>query len=94
MAVTKEDLAVLLSEKSGETIVKCHSMIDDLTDVITDVLSISKENIVLRDFGTFRVAHRKAKMGHDFQTGKSIEINARNVVAFKAGKELNKRVNS
>ena len=94
MAVTKEDLAVLLSEKSGETIVKCHSMIDDLMDVITDVLSISKEKIVLRDFGTFSVAHRKTKTGFDFQTRKPIVIDAHNVVAFKAGKELNKRVNS
>ena len=39
MAVTKEELAVYLSEKSGETITRSKQFIDDFIDVMADVLA-------------------------------------------------------
>ena len=43
-------------------------------------------------FGTFSVAKRKARMGHNPQTGEKIHIPATRVPHFKAGKGLKEAV--
>jgi DNA-binding protein HU-beta len=43
-------------------------------------------------FGTFSVAKRKARMGHNPQTGEKIQIPATRVPHFKAGKGLKEAV--
>ena len=49
--------------------------------------------MTLVGFGTFSVSHRAARKGRNPQTGKEIQIAARNVVKFKPGKELSDSVN-
>ena len=51
-----------------------------------------KEAVTLVGFGTFKVAKRKARKGVNPQTGKSIQIKAKNVPVFKAGATLKKAV--
>lgn len=48
--------------------------------------------VTLVGFGTFSVTKRKARIGRNPRTGKEIKIKAKNVVKFKAGKELAKKV--
>lgn len=51
------------------------------------------DKVTLIGFGTFSVSHRAERMGRNPQTGASITIHAKNLVKFKAGKELNDTVN-
>ena len=44
-------------------------------------------------FGSFSISKRSARTGRNPQTGKEIQIAAKNVVKFKAGAELSKAVN-
>ena len=44
-------------------------------------------------FGSFSISKRSARTGRNPQTGKEIQIAAKNVVKFKAGAELSKSVN-
>ena len=44
-------------------------------------------------FGTFSVTNRAARTGRNPQTGKEIQIAAKNVVKFKAGSDLAGSVN-
>ncbi|MDD4013548.1 MAG: HU family DNA-binding protein [Candidatus Omnitrophica bacterium] len=44
--------------------------------------------IRLPELGTFQMKTRKARMGRNPQTGKSIKISAKKVVTFKAGSNL------
>jgi nucleoid DNA-binding protein len=44
-------------------------------------------------FGSFSISKRAARTGRNPQTGKEIQIAAKNVVKFKAGAELSKAVN-
>lgn len=48
--------------------------------------------VKLVGFGTFSVTKRAARVGRNPKTGKEIRIKAKNVVKFKAGKELAKKV--
>ena len=46
----------------------------------------SKFNLV--GFGTFKKVNRKTRMGRNPQTGEQIKVKGRNVVTFKASKNL------
>jgi DNA-binding protein HU-beta len=49
--------------------------------------------VSLVGFGSWSVSKREAREGRNPQTGKTIQIAAKNVVKFKAGAELAKAVN-
>lgn len=51
------------------------------------------DKIALVGFGTFSISKRSARKGRNPQTGKEINIAAKNVVKFKAGSELSGSVN-
>ena len=67
--------------------------------VLNAFLSIVEKNIKKDDgvrlvgFGTFTVAKRKARIGRNPQTGKAIEIAAKNVVKFVPAKALTDALN-
>ena len=91
MAVTKEELAVYLSEKSGETITRSKQFIDDFIDVMANVLSCGKE-INLRDSFRLKVIERKLKKAYDFTNKTTIDVPAKKVLKFVAGKDFEERV--
>ena len=47
-----------------------------------------KQGVKLVGFGTFEVSNRKSRVGRNPQTGEEIQIPARRVPVFRAGKEL------
>ncbi len=49
--------------------------------------------VSLVGFGSWSVSKRAAREGRNPQTGKTIQISAKNVVKFKAGAELSGAVN-
>jgi integration host factor subunit beta len=51
------------------------------------------EHVELRGFGSFRLHHRQARVGRNPKTGAMVQIPAREVPWFKAGKDLLARVN-
>lgn len=50
------------------------------------------EKVSLVGFGSFTVAHRKARNGINPKTRKALKIPARKVPVFKAGKKLKEAV--
>lgn len=50
------------------------------------------DRVALVGFGSFSVVTRNARTGRNPQTGKPINIKAKKVVKFKAGSELNGKV--
>ena len=50
------------------------------------------DRVALVGLGSFAVAKRNARTGRNPQTGKPINIKAKKVVKFKAGSELNGKV--
>jgi DNA-binding protein HU-beta len=53
----------------------------------------SGDKLSLVGFGSFSVSKREARTGRNPQTGKEINIAAKNVVKFKAGADLTGNVN-
>ncbi|MBN1794784.1 MAG: HU family DNA-binding protein [Candidatus Omnitrophica bacterium] len=48
--------------------------------------------VFIADFGTFKVAKRKARTGKNPRTGETIKIAAKKVPVFKAGKSFKEMV--
>ena len=81
-----------------------HSPAQSLPDILSQVAGVqvmhlfgspigTNDMVDLRGFGAFAVRESAARTGRNPQTGAPIEIAARKVPTFKAGKELRDRVN-
>ncbi len=63
------------------------AVVDAVFDAITKSLSRGEE-VALTGFGTFKVSHRSARAGVNPRTGEKIQIAAKTVPKFSAGKGL------
>ncbi len=76
---------VLNTKKEAQAAVEC------VFSSITESLE-KEEAVTLIGFGTFKVAKREARKGRNPQTGEEMEIKARKVPKFVAGKALKEAV--
>jgi DNA-binding protein HU-beta len=77
--------------KVGLTKKETGNVIEAITSAITDSLE-RNEKVTLVGFGTFEVRKRRARTGINPQTRERLDIPAKNVVRFKAGKGLRQRM--
>jgi nucleoid DNA-binding protein len=77
--------------KVGLTKKETGNVIEAITSAITDSLE-RNEKVTLVGFGTFEVRKRRARTGINPQTREKLDIPAKNVVRFKAGKGLRQRM--
>jgi len=89
--MNKGELVEEVSAEIGLTKKASGEAIGAVIDGITDALARG-ERVTLVGFGTFRVISRKARRGRNPQTGQSIQIPAKRVPRFKAGRDLREAV--
>ena len=83
--MTKADLVEKMAKDAGISKAAAGKALDSFIEGV--VKSVKKGNkVALIGFGTFSVAKRKARTGRNPQTGKPIQIPARKVPKFSAGK--------
>ncbi len=90
--MNKGELINTIAEKANLTKAQAADALNAVIDAIEGSLK-GGDKVTLVGFGTFSVSHRAARKGRNPQTGKEIDIAARNVVKFKPGKELSDAVN-
>jgi DNA-binding protein HU-beta len=91
-SVTKAELVSTIANEAGLKKVQAEKALAAVTGAIQNAL-VGGKKVTLVGFGTFSVAHRKARMGRDPQTKKPINIPASNSVKFKPGKAMKEAVN-
>jgi len=64
-----------------------------LLNSITEALS-EGDKVELRGFGSFRIRNRNPREGRNPKTGGTVQVPAKRVPFFKAGKELRDMVDS
>lgn len=90
--ITKRDLVVDITDKTGLTQQQVFSVLQMFLDEVMTHLSHNDE-VVLRNFGTFEIRVAKPKVGRNpNKPGKDVIIPARAIVKFKPGKELKEKV--
>ncbi|MDA3890196.1 MAG: HU family DNA-binding protein [Salinivirgaceae bacterium] len=90
--MNKQELVTAMAAKAGITKADAEKALNALVETTKETLA-KKESIQLIGFGTFSISERTARTGRNPQTGKEIQIAAKNVAKFKAGKALDEVVN-
>lgn len=67
-------------------------IVNTIFDGMTDALA-KGDRIEIRGFGSFEVRVRKPRTGRNPKSGASVDVGARRVPFFKAGRELREMVN-
>ena len=75
-----------LYQRDVETIV--NAIFDEITGALCE-----SNRVELRGFGAFSTRERKARMGRNPRTGESVDVPAKRVPFFKAGKAMRERLN-
>ncbi|MGI6558535.1 MAG: HU family DNA-binding protein [Limnochordia bacterium] len=89
--MTKADLIDSVAEKAAITKKDAGRVVDAVFNTIMEALA-QGDKVQLVGFGTFEVRHRAARTGRNPQTGETIDIEARNMPVFRAGKALKEAV--
>ncbi|MFS0489936.1 HU family DNA-binding protein [Leadbetterella byssophila] len=81
----KAELISKVSDTTGHPIAVVEAVLSESIRTIINEVSKGGE-VTLRGFGTFTVKRTKARVGHDFKTGGSINIDAKVQPQFKPSK--------
>ena len=90
--MNKDDLIAKVANSVGVSKTDAAKSVDAVFSNITSSLK-GGNDVRLVGFGTFVVANRAATTGRNPRTGESIQIAAKKVPKFRAGKALKETVN-
>jgi DNA-binding protein HU-beta len=89
--MTKAELVVEIASEGGITKSQAEKALDGFVSAVSGALA-GGDKITLVGFGTFSIAARAKREGHNPRTGEKIKIPASKVVKFKVGKTLSEKV--
>ena len=89
--MTKAELVEKVSGQINLTKKQTEVVVNTVFQSITDSLSEGRK-VELRGFGSFRVRERNARIGRNPKSGAQVDVPAKRVPFFKAGKELRELV--
>lgn len=90
--MTKSELIEKLLAKQPTLPAKeIENMVKDILEFISQSLE-KGDRVEVRGFGSFSLHHRQPRLGRNPKTGDSVNLSAKSVPYFKAGKELKARV--
>lgn len=90
--MTKSELIARLAERFPQLVAKDADLsVKMILDAMTEALA-SGDRIEIRGFGSFSLNYRPPRTGRNPKTGSKVQVPAKYVPHFKAGKELRERV--
>ena len=91
--MNKSELVAAVAKKVGIASKDADAAVGAVFETIQATIA-KGDDVRLVGFGTFSVSHRAASKGRNPSTGAEVDIAARNVAKFTAGKGLKDAVNS
>ena len=90
--MTKSELIARLAERFPQLVAKDADLsVKMILDAMSDALA-KGDRIEIRGFGSFSLNYRPPRTGRNPKTGDKVQVPAKYVPHFKAGKELRERV--
>lgn len=83
--MNKTQMIDQIASKTGLTKKAVGDVLEAFMDAVMDTVK-KGESVTFTGFGTFKPSQRQARTGRNPQTGETIQIPARTVPVFKAGK--------
>ena len=91
--MNKPDLINAMAEEAGISKAAAKLALESFLSNVEGALQ-KGDRVSLIGFGSWSISRREARTGRNPQTGKPIQIKAKNVVRFKPGSKLDESVNS
>jgi len=90
--MTKSELIARLAERNPRLVARdADEAVNTMLDAMTEALA-SGQRIEIRGFGSFALNYRPPRLGRNPKSGDRVQVPAKYVPHFKAGKELRERV--
>ena len=89
--VTKKDIVRTIAEQIELPQLRTKELVQKTFDALIEAL-VREGRIELRNFGVFQIKKREARMARNPRTGERVPVQAKSVVTFKPGKEMEARV--
>ncbi len=90
--VTRATLAEAVHRRVGLSRAESHQLVTEVLELIMEALD-KDELVKLSSFGTFRIHHKKARIGRNPRTKKEAIITPRRVPGFRASPKMKARIN-
>ena len=88
--LTKEDIIKDLTLKTGFPFIYSKKLLSDLIEII--IQNIKSNNLILKNIGSFKIIHKKERIGRNPKNKQEFIISARKSVSFVASKKLSNRL--
>ncbi len=89
--MTKKDIVRTIAEQIDLPQLRTKELVQKTFDALIEAL-VREGRIELRNFGVFQIKKREARMARNPRTGERVPVQAKSVVTFKPGKEMEARV--
>ena len=89
--MTKKDIVRTIAEQLDLPQLRTKELVQRTFDALIDAL-VREGRIELRNFGVFQIKQRDARMARNPRTGEKVPVQAKCVVSFKPGKEMEAKV--
>lgn len=89
--MTKKDIVRTIAEQIELPQLRTKELVQKTFDALIDAL-VREGRVELRNFGVFQIKKREARMARNPRTGERVPVQAKSVVTFKPGKEMEARV--
>ncbi len=89
--MTKREIVKTISDKTGFTQLQIKAIVELAFEGIVETLQ-TEGRVELRNFGVFQVKTRKPRMARNPKTGRQVNVPEKLVISFKAGKEMEQRI--
>jgi len=90
--LTRADLSNAVYREIGLSLSESTDLVDAVIEEISTALEKS-EVVKLSSFGTFKLRHKKQRIGRNPKTGVEVPISPRTVLSFSASNILKNKVN-
>lgn len=89
--MNKAEFVNEIATKTNKTKKEAEELVEAVFGTIVDKVS-EGEKIAIAGFGSFEKKHKAARVGHNPKTGESLNINEKDVPAFKASSAFKESV--
>jgi DNA-binding protein HU-beta/integration host factor subunit beta len=90
-SVTKKDIVRTIAEQIDLPQLRTKELVQRTFDALIEAL-VREGRVELRNFGVFQIKRREARVARNPRTGERVPVQAKSVVTFKPGKEMEARV--
>lgn len=89
--MTKKDIVRTIAEQIDLPQLRTKKLVQKTFDALIEAL-VREGRIELRNFGVFQIKRREMRVARNPRTGERVTVQAKSVVTFKPGKEMESRV--